>query len=149
MQGLLPIEEMKVRLGLAERFSRRELAITLGAPMAPLSPVQITRDIQAIYGHRLDRRPIPYEVAIELYLVRLYRLQRIEIELAPQVSREEIKEFIDSFDSYESPIAAKWAWAERFGGGQRHFEQIVVAKVRGLRQNRLIPATYDVQAVAA
>ena len=149
MQGLFAVEELKRRFKVTEAFSRSELADAFSSDLERVMASQVTRDIQALYDHKLDRRPVPYDVAIELYLIRLYRVERTRVNDAKKVTAQELLDFINAFEEIADPVTAKWEYAQRFGGGREHFETYVVSKIKASRIKAMSGATINVSAVPA
>ena len=144
MKGLISAEDFKREIALEESFTRQELAMALSEPENNVfvSHVQVTRDIQSLYAKTFARKPIPYDVAVELYLIRLFRKEKTEVYGASYVSKGEIREFIDLFEKADDEYAAKWAYAARWGGGKNHFESEIVNPIRRRRLG-VQPTTID------
>lgn len=127
-------------------FTKVEVAYALSSELWGLVlPAQITRDVQALYDHALDRKRVPKAVLIELYLVRIYRQMRRAIDPHCKVGRDELLSFIAKFDAQVDSQAARWAFAEKVGGGEAHFEEHIIKKIKKQRATRqLAPKTINV-----
>lgn len=148
MDGIMTAEDMRQRFKATEYFTRYELAIAFSNDRCRVTSSQVTRDIQALYGHTLDYKSVPYNVVIELYLVRLFRMKEKAVNDVKQVTADQVLAFIKSFESLDDPMAAKWAFAESVWGGKTHFENVIIGKIKSRRVNNLNPQTVNVNAFA-
>lgn len=144
--GMFTDDEIRDKFATGDTFSRREVAFALSDPGDQVHASQVTRDIQTLYGNSLDRQGVSRDVLINLYLIRLFRIQyRVSNRAQCRMRRDDLVRFINKFNEHTDSELAKWKFAEQLGCGKDHFQNNVIDRILANRRNRLDSQTIEIE----
>ena len=144
--GMFTDDEIRDKFVTGDTFSRREVAFALSDPDDQVHASQVTRDIQTLYGNSLDRQSVTRDVLINLYLIRLFRIQyRVSHRARCRIRKEDLVRFINKFNENQDSESAKWKFAEQLGCGKDHFQKNVIDRILASRRNRIDSQTITIE----